>query len=372
MIRDVYIFGAGIQGQIFLDVLKSLGHSVSGFIDDYAISDSYNDLPVLRVADCKDKNADIYISVGLISAKIKTDLNALGFNNTFDFTQSVLKFPDIIHALKVHSLWYSDTLTDMVDTLAIAKFRTLLSDEKSQLLLDQISAFRTDFSPEHYVIPDDNTQYFPDDIDVFAAIDQVRFVDAGAYTGDTMTSLIGTCNQQNIPFDYAACFEPDPKNLKALKRKVSELRYHGAQPNIFIYPTGAWNQSEALEFSADQAASSRISDRSAPQNLTEPIFGLSIDDCLFSAAPNFIKMDIEGAEMNALIGARQSIISYRPVLAICLYHRPSDLWELPLFIHELVEDYDMYLRVYGDMLLETVLYCLPEINSQHPLTKPIA
>jgi len=360
MMKDVYIFGAGIQGQIFLDVFKSLGLSVSGFIDDYAKSDTCNDLPVLRVADCQNKNADIYISVGLISAKIKADLRALGFDHTYDFTQSVMKFPDIIHALKVHSLWYSDTPADMVDAVAIAKFRTLLSDEKSQLLLDQIAAFRTDFSPEHYVMPDDNTQYFPGDIDVFAAIDRVRFVDAGAYNGDTVTSMMRNCNHQNIPFEYAACFEPDPKNLRALQNKVTELRYNGTQPHIFIYPAGAWNRSEALEFSADQAASSRIADRSTPQNTSETVFGLAIDDCVFSAAPNFIKMDIEGAEKNALIGARETIISHRPVLAICLYHRPSDLWELPLFIHELVEDYDMYLRVYGDMLLETVLYCLPK------------
>jgi len=360
MMKDVYIFGAGVQGQIFLDVFTSLGLPVSGFIDDYAKSDTYNDLPVLRVADCRNKSADIYVSVGLISAKIKAALHAQGFDNVFDFTQSILKFPDIIHALKNHSLWYSDTPTDMVDKDAIAKLRVLLSDEKSQILLDQIAAFRTDFSPENYVIPDHNTQYFPDDIDVFAAIDKVRFVDAGAYNGDTVAALIRTCNHQNIPFEYGACFEPDPKNLKALKNKVTDLRYKGTQPRIFTYPAGVWNQSEALEFSADQAASSRISDRSTPQDLTEPIFGLSIDDCLFNAAPNFIKMDIEGAERNALIGARLTIISYRPVLAICLYHRPSDLWELPLFIHGLVEDYDMYLRVYGDMLLETVLYCVPK------------
>jgi len=360
MLNEVYIFGAGIQGQVFLDVFQSLGLPVSGFIDDYAHSHTQNDLSISRVASINNKSAVIYISVGLISPKIKAHLLSLGFENVFDFTQSVQMHPAIIQAMKVHSLWYSDLPADMVDSDGIARFRALLSDEKSQRLLDQIVAFRTDFGSEHYVIPDNSTQYFPHDIDVFASIDEVRFVDAGAFNGDTVTSLIQACAHRHVPFDYAACFEPDPKNLHALKTKIAALRYNDAPPRVFVYPTGLWHRSEVLEFSADQSASSCIADASSPQGLTKSILGLSIDDCLFNAAPNFIKMDIEGAEKNALIGASQSITTYRPVLAICLYHRPRDLWEIPLFIHELVDDYDMHLRVYGDMLLETVLYCLPK------------
>lgn len=362
MLNEVYIFGAGIQGQIFQEVFRSLGLPVSGFIDDYANSDTQNELPIFRVASIINKSAVIYISVGLISPKIKAQLLSLGFENVFDFTQSVQMHPAIIHAMKVYSLWYSDRPADMVDTDRIAMFRALLSDEKSQRLLDQIVDFRTDFDSEHYVIPDNNTQYFPHDIDVFASIDEVRFVDAGAYNGDTVTSLIQASAHRHVSFEYAACFEPDPKNLNALKTKITALRYNGSPPRVFVYPTGVWHQSEILEFSADQSASSCIADGSGPQDLTKSILGLSIDDCLFSAAPNFIKMDIEGAEKNALIGASRSITTYRPVLAICLYHRPRDLWEIPLFIHELVDDYDMHLRVYGDMLLETVLYCLPKPN----------
>jgi len=356
---EIYIFGAGIQGQLFLNAFQSTGHTITGFVDDYSNCDTYNGLPVLRTENLKNKQASIYISIGLISPKIKSALQSQGFENVFDFTQSVLEHPAIIHELKAYSLWYSSTPSDMIDAVGIAKLRRLLSDEKSQILLDRIIAFRTDFSAGHYVVPDANTQYFPDDIDVFSTIDSVRFVDAGAYNGDTVTALIQACTQQNIRFEYAACFEPDPTNLLALTNKVADLQYKGKPPRVFTYPAAAWRKSEMLEFNADQAASSCIADAAMPPASSKAIFGLSIDQCLLTAAPNFIKMDIEGAERSALIGSQQIIQTYRPVLAVCLYHRPSDLWELPLFIHELMSDYDMYLRVYGDMLLETVLYCIP-------------
>ncbi len=77
-------------------------------------------------------------------------------------------------------------------------------------------------------------------------------------------------------------------------------------------------------------------------------------------AIDLLKMDIEGAEQQASRGASQTIQTHRPVLAVSLYHRPADLWEIPLLIEEISPGYRMYLRVYGDMLLETVLYCLPD------------
>jgi hypothetical protein len=72
-------------------------------------------------------------------------------------------------------------------------------------------------------------------------------------------------------------------------------------------------------------------------------------------------MDIEGAEIEALCGAKECIRAYAPILTICVYHRPSDLWEIPLLIEEILPDgYDMYLRVHEHMGLSSVLYCLPK------------
>lgn len=72
---------------------------------------------------------------------------------------------------------------------------------------------------------------------------------------------------------------------------------------------------------------------------------------------DLIKLDIEGAELAALQGASETIRSFRPRLQICLYHQFQDLWELPLFVRELVPEYRLYVGHHSPDHLDTVLYC---------------
>jgi hypothetical protein len=69
-------------------------------------------------------------------------------------------------------------------------------------------------------------------------------------------------------------------------------------------------------------------------------------------------MDIEGAELEALKGASETIIKHKPNLAISLYHKPQDLWEIPNFIKSLRNDYKFYLRSHGHLTFDSVLYCI--------------
>ena len=75
-------------------------------------------------------------------------------------------------------------------------------------------------------------------------------------------------------------------------------------------------------------------------------------------APTFIKMDIEGAEREALAGVEQLIRSHKPKLAICAYHKVEDIYTLPELIRTFRDDYTFYLRHYSDTIYETVLYAV--------------
>jgi hypothetical protein len=81
---------------------------------------------------------------------------------------------------------------------------------------------------------------------------------------------------------------------------------------------------------------------------------------LFVNTPvTMIKMDIEGAEYDALLGARQTIQRDRPILAICVYHTQNDIWRIPLLIRELVPNYVLYLRAYEGDGFQTVVFAVP-------------
>ena len=73
-----------------------------------------------------------------------------------------------------------------------------------------------------------------------------------------------------------------------------------------------------------------------------------------------IKMDIEGFEIPALHGAQEHLSTETPKLAICVYHLPNDLWEIPQLITEINSNYKLYLRQYnaGILPIESVIYAL--------------
>ncbi|WP_165399033.1 FkbM family methyltransferase [Shewanella maritima] len=355
---EIYIFGAGIQGEIFLNTIKPLPNiNPIGIIDGFSNKTSVQGLAVLRPEPIANKDVPIYISVGLISSKIKAQLLSQGFTKVYDFTESLHAFPAIIEQLKVHSLWFDQDQSKRVDGAGIEQFRHLLSDDKSRQLLDQIVRFRTDFDIADYPIPDSQIQYFCEDVPALATLERIRFIDAGAYIGDTLEQLFFAADKYNKVIEYCASFEPDTANLTRLSRTSAKLSQTNSSAHIFVYPAGVWSESAQLSFDASQNTSSKLSLDSLDATTINCV---ALDDVVYSAKPNFIKMDVEGAEVAALNGARNIIQDYTPVLAICLYHTPSDLWKIPALINEMNPNYDMYLRVYGDMLLETVLYCVPK------------
>ena len=83
---------------------------------------------------------------------------------------------------------------------------------------------------------------------------------------------------------------------------------------------------------------------------------MPLDDAIAGNPCTFIKMDIEGAEIPALAGAKATILANQPKLAICIYHKPKDLWEIPLLLHDWVPEYQMHIRHFGPRYYSTVLY----------------
>ena len=82
-----------------------------------------------------------------------------------------------------------------------------------------------------------------------------------------------------------------------------------------------------------------------------------MDNCILDEV-TYIKLDIEGAELEALKGAKKIIQKYKPRLAVCIYHKKEDLIEIPQYLKELVPEYKFYVRHYSNTTWETVLYAV--------------
>lgn len=181
-----------------------------------------------------------------------------------------------------------------------------------------------------------DTEYFPHDI--ITLDDSECFVDAGAYNGDTLFSFLEQCNNS---FEHSYHMELDPRNYNLLQSNVSSLPAY-IRAKITLYPFGIWDNDQSISFSGDGISTS-ITDHSE-SGFTGQV--KKLDDILDQERITMIKMDIEGAEINALKGAKNIIKSQQPKLAICVYHHFEDLWEIPLLIQTLSSNYQLHLRHY--------------------------
>ena len=152
-------------------------------------------------------------------------------------------------------------------------------------------------------------------------------------------------------------FEPNVEIHEKLERNLDKVR------DYRLIGKGLWDCEANLEFHANPShpASSFFIEHEVSHSSQHPTNGVpvvALDHVLGDEDVSFIKMDIEGAEYRALMGAEQIIRNRRPKLAICIYHKIEDLWDIPALLLEFQPDYKFYVRHYDFYHCETVLYAL--------------
>lgn len=230
------------------------------------------------------------------------------------------------------------------DSERINNVSSLLFDEKSRIVLQGMINFRITHNFDDFPPVSEDDQYFPKEI-VEIKKDEV-FVDCGAYMGDTERVFYHLSKKI---YNKIVCFEPESDNFSALKKHASNHK------NVVLIKKGVWNITTSLHF-AGESASGKIE-----ENVTNGIVisVVALDDVVECKDATFIKMDIEGAEYNALLGMRNIIKNNRPKLAICIYHSDEDMLRLIELVHSFDSNYKLYVRQHCRDYTETVLYAIP-------------
>ncbi len=172
------------------------------------------------------------------------------------------------------------------------------------------------------------------------------FIDGGCYDGRTVRQFVNYCDG-NYKKIYS--LEPDPDNYEVAKTGFEKEPVR----DLALLNKGLWDCSTRLSFSGGASQGARISDDGS-----FTIETLSVDELAGEDKVTFIKMDVEGAEYKVLLGAEKTIRRDHPKLAISIYHKLEDIFELPELILSMQQDYRFYLRHYQLGQYETVLYAI--------------
>ena len=190
-----------------------------------------------------------------------------------------------------------------------------------------------------------NHQYFG--LDSLVHSPHEVFADVGALDGRTTASFLRWSGGQ---FDHVYCFEPLPKNIETLTQRFADLHEKG---KFDVIGKAAGDVMGEHSFSV---GGTMVNSMGEGAQATFPV--TTLDSELAGKGVTFLTMDIEGAEMTALRGAEHLIREERPKLAISVYHKPEDIFEIPALLLEYHADYKFYLRHYYLWWQDTVLYAI--------------
>lgn len=183
------------------------------------------------------------------------------------------------------------------------------------------------------------------------------FIDGGCYDCGSSYKFAEWCGGE---YSSIIAFEPDPDNYAMCCKKLQDVPLS----NFQLVNAGLSSQEGTVEFDALNSQLSHFIPTRLPSDYLVPRkteHGLSIrtvalDDIVDNRTVGFIKMDIEGAEFDALHGAKSTIVRDKPFLAICVYHLQGDLFAIMDYLHQVLPEYRFWLRHYSSRDADTVLY----------------
>jgi methyltransferase, FkbM family len=342
--KKVIIWCRSITALQIYKVLRNCGIEVIGFTDSFANrpNEMFAGIPVYTFEEIANMgNTAIYIAT-----------------NVYQYQQEILEQTSRLKNADVYTTGdvYGAGLFDIAHMKQAIKkadnkiryIRENLADERSREVFDRLIEYRV--TNDRKRIPEiyerEHAQYFPTE-DWIRLKDEEVFVDAGAHDGSTSLDF---CNWTKGRYSKIYMMEPDPLMFEIMK----EYAALNKMDHVVPIQSGAYSFTGELRFEEDSATgSSRITE--AGETVIRVV---SIDDMLKGEKATFIKMDIEGAEMEALLGAKKTIEKYKPRLAVSVYHKADDLWEIPYYVLSHYPTYKIYLRHYALTTNETVMYAV--------------
>ncbi len=317
--KPILLYGMGNGADMIIKVLDSFGITYQDTFasDGFVRGHSFHGKRVLSFTEVKEKYGDFVIIVTFAVHDDKTMNFISDLSDKFELYAPTVSVVD-------GSPFTLEFFKENEENFR--KAYEMLSDEKSKE--DYLNILRFKLSGDVKYLLKAHSEKMKLYKDVLPLSDNESIIDLGAYDGDTIREFLTVTEGK---YKSIIALEPDEKNFRKLEKKTDGLM------NLLRLNMGAWNKEEILYFAKKSGRNSRLEETGIPVCFN------SVDN-IVTHEVTFLKMDIEGAELKALDGAKNTVAMYKPKLYVCAYHRNEDMFTLPFKIKELYDGYKIYFR----------------------------
>lgn len=323
--KPIVLYGMGNGADKIIDWCEANNVKVAGIFatDEFVRYQSFRGLTVQKYSDIIEKfGEDILIVIAFASER----------------PEVLARFKELtqLHeTLAPHLPLFAEAKEEQVSLAWLQKYAVQLqqayaqlADEQSKKVFSAVLNYKLSGKISYLFACD--TERHQDLKEIFDWTLASSYLDLGAYNGDTVQEYLALAMQP----EQIIAVEPDRRNCRKLRATAESL-----QQSWEIHECGIWDKVGELAFSDSGGRQSSFC--STHKNT---VAVNTIDNIVQNREIGYIKMDVEGAEKQALAGGTITIQSSKPQMFIAAYHYDNDLWQLPLIIKELVSEYKIYLR----------------------------
>ncbi|MDO5560877.1 MAG: FkbM family methyltransferase [Oscillospiraceae bacterium] len=318
--RPIFIYGMGNGAQKILDVFEEYKIKTEGIFasDEFVRGHSFSGFKVKKYSEVCSEYDDFIVVLAFAAGydSLITKIKRMSGEHT-------LYAPDV--PIEGGGLFTYQYCLDHAGELE--EVYSMLEDDLSRKVFADVINFKISGKIDYL----DDITTAKDEVytDIINPGENEIYVDLGAYNGDTVSEFVSFTNNR---YKQIYAFEPDARNYRKLMNSVEGME------NITALNCVVWSCDTTLSFASRSGRQSSVSAQG------KPVAARSVDSVLSDGAATIIKMDVEGAEEQAIDGCIKTIKKYKPKLMISLYHRNRDMFYLPLKIRKLNPDYKIYMR----------------------------
>ena len=312
--KPIVLYGTGNAAEKIIAELNKRNITIAGIFasDGFVRTRSFSGFPVLSYQDAKDKfgNMIVLLCFGSHLPDVIENIKRIA-------SEQELYAPDL--PIAGEGLFeYSPELEDI---------KEILADDKSREVLEEVVAYKLDGKIDHLLKceTDDNENW-----GILGLNSNEVYLDLGAYNGDTVRQFLGLTGMK---YKEIIAVEPEARNFRKLSENTADLK------NIKLVNKAIGHVQTEVMFTKSTGRGGAVG--KGKQYSVEMD---TVDNILLGKPVSYIKMDLEGYEQQALLGAEETIKRYKPKMLISAYHRNNDLWIIPKLVLKYNPEYKVYLR----------------------------